>query len=345
MTWLTTLGWISVEEEQWRLGRRGAVLRPFCVRVGVEPRGSSRRLQRAMVDFGAEESFARAAHSMHEHYGLDVSVGRVRRQSLIHGAQLSAMRVPPPKECAATVVTQLDGSMIPIVKVSAQSPDQRQGKELLWREVRLCLAREKQSVTPIYGATLGSVGVAGELWRQTAQAAGAGAQTKVHGVGDGADWITTQFREQFGDQGNYLLDFWHVSEYLAGAATIIDPKKAVEWRHRQQGRLLENKSNQVIRALASHVEPADQKEAPVRTAHRYLSERTGQLDYAGARAASLPIGSGEVEGGHRHVIQERLKLTGCWWKQSNAQAMLGLRVARANSLWDTYWKRPFSQLN
>jgi hypothetical protein len=299
-----------------------------------------------MVDFGAEESFARAAQSMHEHYGLDVSVGRVRRQSLIHGAELSAIEVPAPEICAQTVVTQLDGSMIPIVEVSEQSPDQRKGKELLWREVRLCLAREKESATAVYGATLGSVGVAGELWRQTAQAAGAGTKTKVHGVGDGAEWITTQFGEQFGEQGTYLLDFWHVSDYLAGAATVIQPKNAVEWRHRQQGRLLENQSNKVLRALTSHVEPEGQKEAPVRAAHRYLSERTTQLDYAGARSAGLPIGSGEVEGGHRHIIQERLKLTGCWWKQSNAESMLGLRVARANRLWDSYWgKRSFSQLN
>lgn len=297
-----------------------------------------------MVDFGAEESFARAAQSMQEHYGLDVSVGRVRH-SLVHGAQLSALKVPPPKDRADTVVTQLDGSMIPIVEVGAPSADQRKGKELHWQEVRLCLAREKESVTAVYGATLGSAGLAGELWRQTAQAAGTGSKTKVHGVGDGAGWITTQFREQFGGQGIYLLDFWHVSECLAGAATIIQPSKAVEWRHRQQGRLLENKGDKVLRALALHVEPEDQKEAPVRTAHRHLSERTDQLDYAGARAAGLPIGSGQVEGGHRHVIQERLKLTGCWWKQPNAEAMLGLRVARANRLWDSYWKRPLFQLN
>lgn len=298
-----------------------------------------------MVDFGAEESFAEAAQSVREHYGLEVSVGRVRCQSLTHGARLSAMTVPPPKDSAATVVTQLDGSMIPIVEISVQSPDQRKGKELLWREVRLCLAREKESATPVYGATLGSVGVAGELWRQTAQAAGLGPNTQVHGVGDGADWITTQFHEQFGRHGRYLLDFWHVSEYLAAAATVIQPKKAEQWRHRQQGRLLENKSRNVLRALVVHVEPKDQKEAPVRAAHRYLSDRTNQLDYAGARAAGLPIGSGEIEGGHRHVIQERLKLTGCWWKHSNAEAMLGLRVARANHLWDSYWKRPQLHLN
>ena len=144
-------------------------------------------MQRAMVDFGAEESFAAAAKSIGEHYGLEVSVGRVRQHTLKHGGQLSAMKVPLPKVLAGTVVTQLDGSMIPIVEVAPQSADQRKGKELLWREVRLCLAREKESASAVYGATLSTVGVAGELWRQTAQAAGTGPHTQVHGVGDGAD--------------------------------------------------------------------------------------------------------------------------------------------------------------
>jgi hypothetical protein len=74
----------------------------------------------------------------------------------------------------------------------------------------------------------------------------------------------------------------------------------------------------------------------VQTAHRYLSERRAHLDYAGARAAGLEIGSGAIESGHRHVIQQRLKLAGSWWKESSAEAMLGLRVARANHLWSRY---------
>jgi len=42
----------------------------------------------------------------------------------------------------------------------------------------------------------------------------------------------------------------------------------------------------------------------------------------------------------RHVIQQRLKVAGCWWKETNAEAMLGLRVARANHLWGSYWNHP-----
>jgi hypothetical protein len=303
-------------------------------------RGSSRRLQQVLVDFGAEESFARAAHRVQEHYGVGVAEGRVRQQTLTHGAQMSALVVPPPSAPAQTLITQMDGSLLPIVVPPESGADRRKGKQLCWREVRLCLAREHESASPCYGATLGSVGVAGTLWGQTAQAAGLGARTRVHGVGDGAEWITNQFGEQFAGLGQYLVDFWHVSEYLAAAAVVIAPHQAEAWRHRQQGRLLANKADAVLRALAPHLEPETQAEAPVRAAHRYLQGRREQLDYAGARAAGLPIGSGEIESGHRHVIQQRLKLAGGWWKQNNAEAMLGLRVARANQLWNSYWTQP-----
>lgn len=311
----------------------------------MRPRGTSRRLQRVLVDFGAEESFTQATQRVREHYGVAVATGRLRRHTLAHGAQLSALTPPPPRPAAAVLVTQLDGSLIPIVEPGAAGGDRRQGKQLSWREARLCLAREQHTVSPCYGATLGSVGVAGELWRQTAQAAGLGPRTRVHGVGDGAEWITTQFDEQFGRQGGYLLDFWHVSEYLGAAAQVIAPRRTEAWRRRQQGRLLANKVSAVLRALTPHLEPAGAVAAPGRAAHRYLSGRRDQLDYAGARAAGLPIGSGEIESGHRHVIQQRLKRAGSWWREPNAEAMLGLRVARANQQWDHYWNSPTHALN
>ena len=329
-----------VAEAQWRLGRRGKLLRPFCERAGVRPRGRSRRLQRALVDFGAEESFARAAARVQEHYGLDVSAEAVRQQTLAHGAQISALTVTPPKRAVPTLLTQMDGSMIPIVVPPTTGADRRCGKQLLWREARLCLARSLDSATPSYGATLGSVAVAGALWRDTAQTAGLGTGTHLYGVGDGAAWILAQFQEQFGEQGDYLVDFYHVSEYLAAAATVIKPKDPARWRRRQQGRLLENKVAAVLRALAAHREPEGAAPGPVRAAYRYLHERRDHLDYAGALAAGRSIGSGEIESGHRHVIQQRLKLAGSWWKESNAQAMLGLRVARTNQLWQYYWSAP-----
>jgi hypothetical protein len=167
----------------------------------------------------------------------------------------------------------------------------------------------------------------------------------VHGVGDGASWIVEQFQEQFGSQGRYLVDFYHASEYLAAAAQRIAPASPERWRRQQQGRLLNNEVGRVLKAMAGHREGEGAAEAPVRAAHRYLTERREQLDYAGARARGLPIGSGEIESGHRHVVQQRLKLAGAWWKEGHAEGMLGLRVGRANGLWETHWQEPLHAQN
>ena len=75
----------------------------------------------------------------------------------------------------------------------------------------------------------------------------------------------------------------------------------------------------------------------VRKCYRYINNRPKHLDYKYAIDHDLPIGSGEVESAHRYVIQQRLKLAGAWWTDKNANAMLALRIIRANDMWDDYW--------
>jgi hypothetical protein len=319
-----------------RLGRRGPELRPFCKSARVRNHGYSQRLQRVVVDFGAEHSFAKAAQRVKEHYGIEVSVEAIRQHTLRHGRsinQLGSEAMAPAK----TLVVQMDGTMIPVMEAGSGS-DQRKGKQLLWREVRLCLARPSDKAQGLYGATLGTAETAAWMWREVALKAGLCSKTYVHGLGDGAPWIVDKFRDNFGSQGSYLLDFYHVSHYLAQAASkIVRVNKQREWTRRQQGRLLNNQSRKVLRSLQPHLEPPHTQEAPVSAAHRYLMQRHDCLNYVSARASELPIGSGEIESAHRHVIQKRLKLAGAWWKQTNAQAMLNLRTARANNQWSQHW--------
>ena len=75
----------------------------------------------------------------------------------------------------------------------------------------------------------------------------------------------------------------------------------------------------------------------MRAAHRYLSNRPDTLDYATAIAAGLPIGSGLIESGHKHVLQARLKLPGCAWLPANAESIAQLRVLRSNQRWTDLW--------
>ena len=321
------------------MGRRGRQLRPFCVKARVQPRGYSGPLQRALTDFGAEESFARAAARMQEHYGIAVAISTVRAITYQHARQLLAVEPVRPIQPVKRLITQMDGSMIPVV-ASGPSGDRRKGKTLAWQEVRLCCARGDGQTDRLYGATLGSLATVSLLWQQTAQRAGLGGKTFVHGLGDGAPWIVAQFQENFGPQGKYLVDIYHVSEYLAAAATpIAGEQKAAQWLHRQKDRLLAGQARKILRTLEPHRERKNRAETPVRDAWRYLEQRLDHLHYDQAQAAHLPIGSGEVESGHRHVIQQRLKLAGAWWKETNAQAMLGLRVARANGCWQSYWNK------
>jgi hypothetical protein len=277
---------------------------------------------------------------------VELSSSTVREITNQHGARLLDQQQQlitqlGPEAGLEQLVTQMDGSMVPLVESSRKSADKRKNKSLLWGEARLSLARDMNSVTPRLAATMQEAQQAGAVWLDCVKRAGAGAKTKIHCVGDAAPWIIEQARQRFGEQASYLIDFYHVSEYLAAAATVLAGQKAKAWLERQQSRLKDNRVAAVIEELLPHIERAELKdeEAPVRRCHRYVAKHREHMNYKGAIAAGLPIGSGEIEGGHRWVVQERLKKAGAWWKRENAKYMLALRINRANHEWQTYWQQ------
>ena len=341
-----------MQEQVFRLGREGRELRPFATSAGVKCRGYSEPLQRGLVDFGAEESFGRAVERVAEHYGIAVPASAVREQTEAHGARMLQQQEQErltelgPEPGVEWLITEMDGSLLPLVETGINAAgedcaDQRRGRRLSWQEARLCLAREPGQVQPRYGACLGDVEAAGAVWLDCVIRAGAGARTHLHCVGDGALWIAAQVRERFGEQATYLCDFYHVSEYLAAAAVPIAGSQVRAWLDWQQYLLKEDRLTEVLEEIAPHLEASEvaEEEAPVRACWRYLVNRQDQLDYRSALAAGLPIGSGEIESGHRSVIQERLKITGAWWLAEHAKKMLALRVRRANGEWQAYWRQ------
>ncbi|MCC5838564.1 MAG: UPF0236 family protein [Opitutales bacterium] len=146
-----------------------------------------------------------------------------------------------------------------------------------------------------------------------------------------------QWQGNFGTRARFLLDLYHLCEYLAAAKTAHTHGR---WLDVQKSRLKRNRHDLVLKSLRAFAEPADlpEKEAPVRAAIRYLFNHAHCLDYAGALADELPLGSGLIESGHRHVLQKRLKIAGAWWLWNNARSMAHLRVLRANQDEDAYWK-------
>jgi hypothetical protein len=304
-------------------------------------------LQRVVTDFGADVAFAQVMDKLVEHYGVLLGESTIRRiteghaQTIFETAQRNESW--PAQTGAETVIAQMDGGMVPIVEPEAAQQDKRKGKQLQWKEAKICLAHEKGSKTPVYGGTLqGDVAQAGRELFHCATVAGFGSNSRIHAVGDGADWIATQVEEKFGTRGGYLVDFYHVCDYLSAAAkTVTDTTQAADvWMVEQKERLKTQRVGEVVQALRPHLEPAsvgNDDDAPVRQCHRYLSNRMHQLDYQSALANDLPIGSGEIESAHRYIVQQRLKRPGSWWRAANADYMLALRLNRANNRWSEYW--------
>ena len=319
-------------------------VRPFSNRALVKCRGCSRPLQRALVDFASDVSFNRAAEKLVEHYGVELSASAIREITNQHGSVLLEQQQQlitelGPEAGLPQLITQTDGCMVPLVENSRKGSDKRKNKSLLWGEARLSLARDMNSIKPRFAATMEEAQQAGAVWLDCVKRAGAGVRTKIHCVGDAAPWILEQWRQRFKEQSSYLIDFYHVSEYLAAAAEVVAGKKAKAWLEKQQSRLKDNRVEVVIEQLLPQMESAEIKdaEAPVRKCHRYLTKHREQMNYKEALAAGLPIGSGEVEGGHRWVVQQRLKKAGAWWTRENAKKMLALRINRANGEWRSYW--------
>ena len=243
--------------------------------------------------------------------------------------------LPPVKE--AVLIAEVHGRMIPIVGYpDQQAEDLRKKKTVMWKEAKLCLSHPPGKMTPTLAVTLGDAKTCGELWRRVGEASGFGKITRLHCLGEGASWISHQMEIQLGAQASYMIDIFHVYEYLTPvAAQLGDAGQA--WLEGQKKCLLASPSQSVLNALKP-LAAANDPDASAATCLRYLSARIDPLDYAKAIAQNLPIGSGEVESAHRYVIQERLKLAGAWWEENNAQAMLNLRSARANHRWGDYWK-------
>jgi hypothetical protein len=351
-------GIIEIVEQTYRC--RGKQVRPFCESAGVKCRGYSMKVQRESVDFAADQSYEKSGRKMREHYGIEVPISAIKEMTERHGAAMAeardlAMESKLPKGGASTVIGEMDGSMVPIVTIkpmeNAESPqDGRKRRALSWQEARLCLGRDLDKVDGHYAATMESVEEATDLLVDCLIKAGAGRSTKLHLMGDGAQWIANRTMGRFEGQATFLLDFYHLSEYISDAADVIAPEHKQTWFRQQQERAKENQIDKVIDELLAHCEshdiatcrrsygPGDREECPASSCKRYIENRLEYLDYQSAIQFGLPIGTGEVEGGHGSVIQDRIKQTGAWWLVDNANKMLALRTIRENGQWESYWE-------
>jgi hypothetical protein len=151
---------------------------------------------------------------------------------------------------------------------------------------------------------------------------------------------------QRGKDITILIDFIHVIEYLWKAALAFTPPgdtRATEDQVTAWGLdILAGNSRGVTaditaRAAADPPKPGGEHEKNIRTTTHYLQAKEPFLGYPAALARGWPIATGIIEGACRHIIGDRLGITGARWSLPGAQAMLWMRAIAASSDLPAYW--------
>ncbi len=141
-----------------------------------------------------------------------------------------------------------------------------------------------------------------------------------------------------------IIDFIHVLEYCWKAAWSFFGKgepAAEEWVADQALKILHGKARQAaagIRRRATTYRYSAQERAGADECARYLTAKAPYLDYPAALAAGWPIATGIIEGACRHIVKDRMDITGARWGLGGAEAIVRLRAITANGDFEAYWR-------
>jgi hypothetical protein len=140
-----------------------------------------------------------------------------------------------------------------------------------------------------------------------------------------------------------VLDIVHVIEYVWKAAWAFfekGTKEAEAWVGERVLEILRGQGGQVAggmrRSATLRGFDETQREA-VEACASYLLNNRPRIRYDEYLAAGYPIASGVIEGACRHLIGDRLEITGARWGIVSAEAVLRLRSLRSSGDFDEYW--------
>lgn len=353
----TLFGVVTVPSPYMVSRATGARERPVKSRLGLYGGMKTPAVERALADFAAEESCALAAQRFEEHYGQEVgrtSVLRVVKQVATEAEKYVTTRLATAAQAFSEplltrpgvdrILVELDGCMIRTGTLSPANNGEvtavrglpRRTRDESWREVRVGLARDVDSMDRTYVARMDKYEpVVNDLFGAAADR-GLSERTRVYAVADGGNGLREELEVQFSGL-RFLLDRMHLKSHLHETADAcgLDAAGRAVWTDAAMTLIDAGHVKDVIAQLNS---TAGAGEDRAKKLAGYLRRFQDALDYIGAANDGLPVGSGEIESAHRYIPQKRLKIPGACWLPSTVTAMLGLRVLRANRWWSDFWE-------
>ena len=167
------------------------------------------------------------------------------------------------------------------------------------------------------------------------------------GIADGAknNW---SFLEQH--TSRQLLDFFHVTEYLANVTYAAYPGKTDKpkrtiWLDERCKQL--KREPGAVETLISEMEKLAQKNSLTKTvkenllaALTYIKNHNQMMDYAMHTEKNLPIGSGVTEAACKTLVKQRLCGSGMRWKDQGAKVILSLpALVQSKGRWQQFWDK------
>jgi hypothetical protein len=183
--------------------------------------------------------------------------------------------------------------------------------------------------------TRGGVDALREQLFAEAQRHGLAQAAKVLVVADGAVWIWNLTGDRF-PQAHERLDYYHASQHLWAVAHALHPEDEAEARAWVQPLLKKLKRGRAtallndLRALAKRLRK--KKRQAVEAEVSYLASHRERMDYAAARRAGEPQGSGAMESTCRQY-QCRFKRPGQFWSCAGDEGLMCLETFWRNDRW------------
>lgn len=319
----------------------------------INHNGRSEAVERALTDFGIEESFANAAIRFKEHYHYDIGPSAVARstKNAAHQAmefidnKLANTDTVPEDAGLDKMLLELDGceirtaELIPAKETNETTPVHKNPKKekiINWRDVRLGFARPLDSESKIFTGKLDSYPNVVSQLHEAAVLIGMTPKTEIIGVADGGIGLSEELKKQFPSM-HFILDKSHFRDHLYATAEAlgIKQKKRPAWVNQR----LKKVSNGNVDEVLKDLEDDNQKNPNKRRTRLigYIKRFKDSLEYDRYQSEDYPIGSGEIESAHKSIPQKRLKIPGASWLSDTINPMLSMRILRANGWWDEFW--------
>ena len=284
----------------------GETLRPVRD-LGVTHRSKTPALERALTDFGIEDSFGVASSRFEEHYGWVFH--RTSLLRVVHDAAADALafveerlaREPEGVEPVSCLLVEMDGCELRTGTMGCPHPTKRtpvrglpvRKRPLVYRDVRLAFCRDLYDDTD--KTFVGSMSPFSEVVDQLHAAArhrGLVPGTVVTAVVDGGNGLREAIEARFGDC-IVVLDRPHMSQHLHDVAKHMELEdgERFAWVSRVLDDFFEGRVAKVYAELDTYAGPGQGR---VQRFLKHLWRFQDAVDYGRAHHYGIPQGSGEI---------------------------------------------------